>query len=119
MGKKIIINNQDPHKEEIVKNGTNLLNAFIMYMKEEITLQKLEITLTKIAKERIESKVNIAEYIHNTTIAKIEIMNIISLLNPNLQQYQTLVEKINQFFDYLIYYTVYSYYEQKLSIKFM
>ncbi|HDR3925999.1 TPA: hypothetical protein QCO94_005657, partial [Bacillus anthracis] len=55
----------------------------------------------------------IAEFIHNTNVAKIEIMNILTLLNPDLQQYQALVKKINQFFDHLIYYTVHSYYEQK------
>ncbi|MRQ38585.1 histidine kinase N-terminal domain-containing protein, partial [Bacillus anthracis] len=60
-----------------------------------------------------DAKVNIAEFIHNTNVAKIEIMNILTLLNPDLQQYQALVKKINQFFDHLIYYTVHSYYEQK------
>ncbi|HDR5500801.1 TPA: hypothetical protein QCS86_004499 [Bacillus anthracis] len=111
--KKVIIRERDPYKEEIIKNGEHLLSAFIMYLKEEISLQEIEITSKKIARERIGAKVNIAEFIHNTNVAKIEIMNILTLLNPDLQQYQALVKKINQFFDHLIYYTVHSYYEQK------
>ncbi|MFN0613870.1 histidine kinase N-terminal domain-containing protein [Bacillus anthracis] len=111
--KKVIIREREPYKEEIIKNGEHLLSAFIMYLKEEISLQEIEITSKKIARERIDAKVNIAEFIHNTNVAKIEIMNILTLLNPDLQQYQALVKKINQFFDHLIYYTVHSYYEQK------
>ncbi|OXM07874.1 hypothetical protein A3845_28920 (plasmid) [Bacillus anthracis] len=111
--KKIIIQEKDPYKKEIIKNGKHLLHAFTMYMKEEINLQDIEKTSKKIAKERMDAKVNIAEFIHNTNEAKKEIINTLTLLNPNGQQYKAVIKKINQFFDHLIYNTIHSYYKQK------
>ncbi|WP_257131532.1 histidine kinase N-terminal domain-containing protein [Bacillus cereus] len=111
--KNILVHENDPYAEQIIKNGERLLTFFIEYLKEEISLQDIKMISKKIAQERAEAGVNIAEFIYNTNIAKKQIMDIVSLLTPNLQQYQLLTNKVNAFFENLIYYTIYSYYELK------
>ncbi|KOS27985.1 hypothetical protein ADK17_14150 [Bacillus anthracis] len=111
--KRVFVRERDPYKDEIIKNGAHLLSVFIMYLREEISLQEIEVISKKIARERIDAKVNIADFIYNTNVAKIEIMNILLFLNPDFQECQVLVEQINLFFDHFIYCTVHSYYEQK------
>ncbi|PFA72352.1 histidine kinase N-terminal domain-containing protein [Bacillus cereus] len=111
--KDILVHENDPYAEQIIKNGERLLTFFIEYLKEEISLQDIKMISKKIAQERAEAGVNIAEFIYNTDIAKRQIMDIVSLLTPNLQQYQLLTNKVNAFFENLIYYTIYSYYELK------
>ncbi|AIY73023.1 TPA: histidine kinase N-terminal domain-containing protein [Bacillus tropicus] len=109
--KRILVYEHDIHKEEIINNGVQLLHAFIMYMREEISLLEIENISRKIAQERMAAKVNIADFIYNTNEGKKEVLNTLFLLNPNTQECKLVIEQINLFFDHLIHHTVYSYYE--------
>ncbi|EVT89414.1 TPA: hypothetical protein QCT97_005647 [Bacillus anthracis] len=106
--KRILVHEHDPYKNE-----THLLHVFTMYMREEINLQDIEDISKKIAQERMDAKVNIADFIYNTNEGKKEILNTLFLLNPTGQECKVVIEQINLFFDHLIYSTIYSYYKLK------
>lgn len=109
--KKIIVRESDPYADQIIKNGENILSFFIQYLKEESTSEDIKVISKKISQERAEAKVNIGDFIYNTNIAKKQMMDIAFSLNPNIKEYQWTTDKVNSFFDSLIYYTIYSYYE--------
>jgi signal transduction histidine kinase len=109
----ILVSEDDLYKNEVRENGRNMLQlvmSFIRFNNNEDTLKMLA---NKVAIERIQARVNIADFIYNVNVGRSEIFKHLKDSNISIIDLQPTINKINDCFDQFIYFAVQEYTEMK------
>lgn len=98
-----------------VNMGTVKQNGILMYrlikstLTDGLTENDLKSLAYKFAKERIEARSNIGDFVHNVNLGRTIIIKHVFLAEMNKEQLQETIEKINTGFDLFCYYAVKKY----------
>lgn len=112
---KVLLPQNDPFYEEVKKNGHQTIVELINYLKTG-SLERLHELTSKIAKERIEAKANVGDFVHNINIGRSIVYELLmcSLLNDREKGEGVL--KMQRYFDQLVFLSVKEYTALKDSI---
>jgi signal transduction histidine kinase len=111
----VLLPQNDPFYEEVKKNGYKTIEELIYYL-ETGSLDRVSALTSKMAKERIEAKANIGDFVHNINIGRSIIFELLmcSLLNEHEKGEGVL--KMQRYFDHLLYLSIKDYTALKDSI---
>ncbi|MED1862873.1 histidine kinase N-terminal domain-containing protein [Fictibacillus nanhaiensis] len=111
----VLLPQNDPFFEEVKKNGHQTIIELINYL-ETGSLERLKALTSKIAKERIEAKANVGDFVHNINVGRSIVYELLmcSLLNDQLKGDGVL--KMQRYFDQLVFLSVKEYTALKDSI---
>ncbi|KZE63470.1 hypothetical protein AWM68_15775 [Fictibacillus phosphorivorans] len=112
---RVLLPQNDPFYEEVKKNGHQTIVELIYYL-ETGSLERLHALTTKIAKERIEAKANVGDFVHNINVGRSIVYELLmcSLLNDQAKGEGVL--KMQRYFDQLVFLSVKEYTALKDSI---
>ncbi|MFE7064123.1 histidine kinase N-terminal domain-containing protein [Sutcliffiella sp. NPDC057660] len=111
--KKSVVSEDDPYREEVIRNGTQMFKLVKMALIEPFKDEEMKQLAYKLARERVEANVNISEFVYNVNIGKSEIIRWVGNSGIDLHDLRPLFEKINTLFDEFSYHTVRKYTEIK------
>lgn len=97
------------HKEKVKENGLLMYQLVRRTLTDTITENEIKILAYKVAKERVEAKINIGDFVHNVNLRRTIIINHVFLSGINNEQQQVAIQKINRIFDQFCYFTVKKY----------
>ncbi|WP_416731285.1 histidine kinase N-terminal domain-containing protein [Fictibacillus sp. JL2B1089] len=111
----VLLPQNDPFYEEVKKNGHQTIVELINFL-ETGSLDRLQALTSKIAKERIEAKANVGDFVHNINVGRSIVYELLmcSLLNDQLKGDGVL--KMQRYFDQLVFLSVQEYTALKDSI---
>jgi signal transduction histidine kinase len=111
----VLLPQNDPHYEEVRKNGYQTIDELIYFL-ETGSLEQIALLTGKMAKERIEAKADIGDFVHNINIGRSIVYELLmcSLLNERAKGEGVL--NMQKFFDHLLYLSVKNYTALKDSI---
>ncbi|ANC76617.1 hypothetical protein ABE65_007320 [Fictibacillus phosphorivorans] len=111
----VLLPQNDPFYEEVKKNGHQTIVELINFL-ETGSLERLQALTSKIAKERIEAKANVGDFVHNINVGRSIVYELLmcSLLNDQLKGDGVL--KMQLYFDQLVFLSVQEYTALKDSI---
>ena len=113
---KIIVQENDPYKYQIVENGNEMYRLAITAVTQHFSTNILKTMATRIARERIEANSNIGDFIYNINLGrKIIVRNMFEVEVP-IQYLQTTIDELNELFDLFSYYAVSQYTELKNEV---
>lgn len=112
---RVLLPQNDPFYEEVKKNGHQTIIELINYL-ETGSLERLHALTSKIAKERIEAKANVGDFVHNINVGRSIVYELLmcSLLNDQAKGDGVL--KMQRYFDQLVFLSVKEYTALKDSI---
>ncbi|MCI0767625.1 sensor histidine kinase [Bacillus sp. TL12] len=108
---KMIISEKDPFKQEVVRNGADLLELIIELIMEDKDIAQLQPLCEKIAIERAGADANIGDFVYNANVGRNELFEAMCELDVRARELKPIMTKIHTCFDKLIYYTVLKYSE--------
>jgi signal transduction histidine kinase len=111
----VLLPQNDPFYEEVKKNGHQTIVELINFL-ETGSLDRLQALTSKIAKERIEAKANVGDFVHNINVGRSIVYELLmcSLLSDQLKGDGVL--KMQRYFDQLVFLSVQEYTALKDSI---
>ncbi|MBY6036365.1 GHKL domain-containing protein [Fictibacillus nanhaiensis] len=111
----VLLPSNDPFYEEVKKNGYHTIEELISFL-ETGSLERISLLTSKIAKERIEAKTNIGDFVYNINIGRSIVYErmMCSLLNEDEKGEG--VMQMQRYFDHLLYLSVKDYTALKDSI---
>jgi signal transduction histidine kinase len=111
----VLLPQNDPFYEEVKENGYQTILELIYYL-ETGSLDRVSKLTSKMAKERIEAKANIGDFVHNINIGRSVVYELLmcSLLTEHEKGEGVL--KMQRYFDHLLYLSVKDYTALKDSI---
>lgn len=111
---QVIVDPNDRFKDYIMLNGERMIDLVINHYAgipiDEGTLVKFAQTVSG---ERLESNVNIGEFVYNVTIGRSEIINHVLTSGLTIAQTTPIVHSINVLFDKFLYFAVHHYTQLK------
>ncbi|MDM5316814.1 histidine kinase N-terminal domain-containing protein [Fictibacillus sp. b24] len=112
---RVLLPQNDPFYEEVKKNGHQTIVELINFL-ETGSLERLHALTSKIAKERIEAKANVGDFVHNINVGRSIVYELLmcSLLNDQAKGDGVL--KMQRYFDQLVFLSVKEYTALKDSI---
>lgn len=112
---RVLLPQNDPFYEEVKKNGHQTIVELINYL-ETGSLKRLHGLTSKIAKERIEAKANVGDFVNNINVGRSIVYELLmcSLLNDQAKGDGVL--KMQRYFDQLVFLSVKEYTALKDSI---
>ncbi|WP_017149674.1 BA2291 family sporulation histidine kinase [Bacillus bingmayongensis] len=108
---KMIISEKDPFKQEVARNGEDLLELIIELIMEDKDIAQLQPLCEKIAIERAGADANIGDFVYNANVGRNELFEAMCELDVKARELKSIMTKIHTCFDKLIYYTVLKYSE--------
>jgi len=111
---------KDPFIDKITENGLQLYDLIIQALREnqpEIIADKIKNFAHIVASERLQTEVNIAEFIKSVSLGRTILFNRLLPLNPTVAESHEFLFKINDCFDQFIYHAVEHYSELKSKIN--
>lgn len=96
----------DIHIEKVKENRFLNFQLLRKTLTDIITEKEIELLAYKVAKERVEANINIADFIHDVNLGRTIIINHVFLSGVKMEQLQASIEKINKSFDLFCYYAV-------------
>lgn len=112
---KVLLPQNDPFYEEVQKNGHQTIVELINYLKTG-SLERLHGLTGKIAKERIEAKANVGDFVHNINIGRSIVYELLMCSLLNDQEKGEGVLNMQRYFDQLVFLSVKEYTALKDSI---
>lgn len=110
---KIVISEDDLYKEEVIRNGTQMLELVKRTIGNPLQEEELEKLAYKTANERVLANVNISEFVYNVNIGRSEIIKWVGKSGLEVEEIQPFIEQINALFDHFSYLAVRKYTEIK------
>lgn len=93
-------------KEKIKENGSLMYQLIKKSLTDSLIDDELKNLAHKVAKECVESNINIGDFVHNVNYGRTLIINHIFLARIEVEELPKIIEKINLKFDQFIYYAV-------------
>ncbi|GAE27111.1 sensor histidine kinase [Halalkalibacter wakoensis JCM 9140] len=109
----ISIEPTDIHKEKVKRNGYFMYLLVKKTLRETITEDEVIHLAYKVAKERVEAKSNIGDFVYNVNLGRSILITFTLQSGASLEQVTDLTNKINEQFDRFCYYAVKKYTEMK------
>jgi signal transduction histidine kinase len=111
--KNVMISEEDIYSENVLKNGLAMYKLVICLLRGELNEGAIKTLAYKVAQERVQSGVNIGEFVYNVNLGRSEIFKHLDQSDISLIELQPVINKINQCFDQFIYHAVMQYTEIK------
>ncbi len=105
----ILLNQTDIHKARIKENGLLMYHLLKSSLLNKTTKDDILQLADKVAKERVEANVNIADFVHNVNLGRSIVIKLIFQSNSQPNQLQAAIEVINDTFDFFCYHAVKKY----------
>ena len=105
----ILIDANDTQKEKIKENGYLMYQLVKRTLTDSLYEDELKQLAHKVAKERVETNINIGDFVHNVNHGRSLIIKQFFLSDLNVEELQAVIEKINVNFDRFTYYAVKQY----------
>lgn len=113
MGKVIVYNN-DPHKDLVRMNGSLMLDMLIASAKGiDIDDEKLRELSHKVSYERVQSNVNMGDYAYNIAVGRSEIFDHLPKIGEPLEDLFPVFSRFSVLFDKFLYFAGHHYTELK------
>lgn len=110
---KVVISDSDKFKEEVVNNGVRMYGLVKRAISSPLSEEEIKLLARKVASERVESGVNISEFVYNVNVGRSEIIKWVSTSGIKIEELQPYFEEINRVFDRFSYFAVKFYSEIK------
>ncbi len=111
--KKVVISESDMYKEEVVNNGVRMYELVKRAISSPLSEEEIKLLARKVARERVESGVNISEFVYNVNVGRSEIIKWVSTSGIGIEELHPYFEEINRVFDRFSYFAVRFYSEIK------
>ncbi|MCA1030278.1 GHKL domain-containing protein [Bacillus timonensis] len=111
--KKVIVSEDDVYISEVQNNGLRMFQLVKLTLKNELSKNDIVLLANKIARERVEAKVNIGEFVYNVNIGRSEIIKYMNSSKIPVEELEPYIEDVNYVFDQFSYYAVTKYTEIK------
>ena len=105
------VHEHDTLKENIMLNGIECVRMLLIFLERDVPLDEIKSLCYKIANERMSAGINVADFVYNSDLAKNKMVYHIVKMELKTEDTIYFLEKINEFYNKLIYYTVEYYYE--------
>jgi signal transduction histidine kinase len=109
----VMISEEDIHKQNVSVNGLTMLQLVIQMLRSPLNEDQIKTLAYRVASERVESNVNIGEFVYNVNLGRSEIFKHLYDSNIPLSDLQPTINKINICFDQFLYHAVLKYTELK------
>lgn len=106
---KAIFVTYDPFQQEMSDNGRQLLYFLVDFLADERQIEDLRPLCDKIAAERVQAYGKIGDFVYNANIGRSVLLDALCRLDAGKSELQVLLQKIQESFDYFVYYTVLTY----------
>ncbi|MDR4886129.1 histidine kinase N-terminal domain-containing protein [Fredinandcohnia sp. QZ13] len=110
---KTVMSENDFHKDKLILNGLTMFEMIKNSLINPIDEEKLKSFAYKLAEERVESNINIGEFVYNVNLGRTEILKYIYRSNIGHDQLDPVFEEVNRIFDLFSYHAVSKYTEMK------
>ncbi|WP_252183545.1 sensor histidine kinase [Rossellomorea vietnamensis] len=110
---KVVISDSDKFKEEVVNNGVRMYGLVKRAISRPLSEEEIKLLARKVASERVESGVNISEFVYNVNVGRSEIIKWVSTSGIKIEELHPYFEEINRVFDRFSYFAVKFYSEIK------
>ncbi|MGD6969118.1 sensor histidine kinase [Rossellomorea vietnamensis] len=110
---KVVISESDKFKEEVVNNGVRMYGLVKRAISRPLSEEEIKLLARKVASERVESGVNISEFVYNVNVGRSEIIKWVSTSGIKIEELHPFFEEINRVFDRFSYFAVKFYSEIK------
>ncbi|MCT8139310.1 GHKL domain-containing protein [Anaerobacillus sp. CMMVII] len=105
----ICLHQYDLHKDKVKENGTQMYQLIKKTLINTITDEELKLLAYKVAKERVEAKVNIGDFVQNVNFGRTIMIKHLFSAETSLEDLQVAIENLNKSFDKFCYYAVQRY----------
>lgn len=109
------ISDDDPFREEVTVNGGHTIRLIVAYIKDPNTDLISQLT-KKVARERVEAKVGISEFISNINLGRSIVYRVFSRIDISESNQMKYLLVVNDFFDLYMYHAITEYTRVKDSI---
>jgi len=108
-----VIENNDPHKEEIRKNAVTMYGLLIKALSSTYSEAELQEFAYKVGKERLEAGINIGDFIYNVNTGRSILIKYCFQAKLPSQELESFVNNLNSLFDTFCYHSVKRYTQLK------
>lgn len=109
----IHIESSDPYKDKVRENGLEMYELIKRTIVHPLSENDITQLAFKVAKERIEAKINIGDFVYNVNLGRSILVNYINQSGIQINELKPIIDNINIQFDRFCYYAVTKYTEIK------
>ncbi|PLS18525.1 histidine kinase [Bacillus sp. M6-12] len=110
---KIYTDEADPHLDKILDNGIQMYNIIKKAINGSISEDEVKMLAYKVAMERLESEINIGDFVYNVNVGRSIIVDKLFQCDLPSHFLQPIVDKINTYFNQFCYHAVSEYINRK------